>query len=561
MNTNQPSNMPVGSTGGSTTQNDGTQHQHHLPTFTTTSTVQSNSSILLRYQKPSLNQIFAANKQDAFLNFAPSVRLEEKRTYRMMLNQNIRQRAFGVKQPFYSPLLNRAALISTTVPSSTNARQFQPPVGSLINLPRSNRHGSLLEKLRVLQEKDVQQQQSGPTLFGMRSVLPTVPETRSRTPQTSSVVTSTTTTGTVADLDDEKMEIDENYFGNISKGTSVVSISDTWENLEFDPELPEAVRKYKELSANYERQRTRNDANNEEMAKVAQQIKKQEVKVREYRDRCRQTVEELNQISKDRRAQSSSVAQLRYYPPCFEIQSLDDEEEESYKDFDSDEDDELFDDLENLRILEKEDQLEVELSDEVLDRVHKVMEIRNMNEKITEKYNSDIRRKDLETLQGLNWLNDEVINFYFNMIAERGSKSVYCFNTFFYSKLRDSGHKALRRWTKKVDIFSYHMILIPVHLGMHWTLAAIDFKGKQINYYDSMNGNNNECLNLLMQYLREESLDKRKQEFDTNGWQLNNVKGIPQQMNGSDCGMFACKYADYLSRGKRFTFSQVSRYG
>lgn len=71
---------------------------------------------------------------------------------------------------------------------------------------------------------------------------------------------------------------------------------------------------------------------------------------------------------------------------------------------------------------------------------------------------------------GLNWLNDEVINFYLQLICERSKANdnwpnVYAFNTFFYPKLMQSGHAALRRWTRKVDIFSYDIILIPVHLG------------------------------------------------------------------------------------------------
>lgn len=28
-------------------------------------------------------------------------------------------------------------------------------------------------------------------------------------------------------------------------------------------------------------------------------------------------------------------------------------------------------------------------------------------------------------------------------------------------------------------------------------------------------------------------------------------------MNGSDCGMFACKFADYITRGANITFEQV----
>ncbi|XP_027488204.1 sentrin-specific protease 1-like, partial [Corapipo altera] len=60
------------------------------------------------------------------------------------------------------------------------------------------------------------------------------------------------------------------------------------------------------------------------------------------------------------------------------------------------------------------------------------------------------------------------------------------------------------------------------------------------------------------QYLKQESLDKKRKEFDTNGWALLSKKSqeIPQQMNGSDCGMFACKYADCITKDKPINFTQ-----
>jgi len=97
---------------------------------------------------------------------------------------------------------------------------------------------------------------------------------------------------------------------------------------------------------------------------------------------------------------------------------------------------------------------------------------------------------------------------------------------------------------------------VPVHLGVHWCLAVIDFKKKQIQYYDSMGGNNQGCLNVLRQYLCDESREKKKQEFDLSGWSSVIMKEIPQQLNGSDCGMFACKFADYITREAPITFTQ-----
>lgn len=62
------------------------------------------------------------------------------------------------------------------------------------------------------------------------------------------------------------------------------------------------------------------------------------------------------------------------------------------------------------------------------------------------------------------------------MLVERSKQpnlpTAYTFNTFFFPKLRSSGYSAVRRWTKKVDIFSVDIILVPIHLGVHWCLSV-----------------------------------------------------------------------------------------
>lgn len=182
------------------------------------------------------------------------------------------------------------------------------------------------------------------------------------------------------------------------------------------------------------------------------------------------------------------------------------------------------------------------------------------NQVLIDKFNTQITRHDISTLDGLNWLNDEVINFYMNLLIERGKNdnypNVYAFNTFFYPKLLKTGFASIRRWTKKVDLFSHDLLLIPVHLGMHWCLATVDFRTKCVRYFDSMLSDNNKCLEALLKYLEDEHQDKKSSPFDKTGWIAENVKDIPQQMNGSDCGMFACMFAEYLSRDADITFDQ-----
>ncbi|ENN80362.1 sentrin-specific protease 1 [Dendroctonus ponderosae] len=182
------------------------------------------------------------------------------------------------------------------------------------------------------------------------------------------------------------------------------------------------------------------------------------------------------------------------------------------------------------------------------------------NEVLAQKFNLNITRRDLMTLSGLNWLNDEVINFYMNLIIERGKNpkwpKSYAFNTFFYTKLTKDGPQSLRRWTKKVDLFCYDLICVPIHLGMHWCMAIIDFRDKSIRYYDSMGSPNTKCLEALRKYLEAEHMDKKSSVYNTKDFTLENMDDIPQQMNGSDCGMFACTFAEFITRNAKIVFSQ-----
>lgn len=105
--------------------------------------------------------------------------------------------------------------------------------------------------------------------------------------------------------------------------------------------------------------------------------------------------------------------------------------------------------------------------------------------------------KDISTLYPGKWLNDEIINDYGELIAERSEKAnsnmlnVHFFNTFFWSTLTTLGYEGgrLDKWTTKaaVDIFAKDVVLIPInHENKHWTAAAINFRRKRIEAYDSL---------------------------------------------------------------------------
>lgn len=205
-----------------------------------------------------------------------------------------------------------------------------------------------------------------------------------------------------------------------------------------------------------------------------------------------------------------------------------------------------------------------------------------------------VTAQDLGRLRPGQWLNDEIINFYGALITERAAKfeagvkngemngkgkgrasdaypemeglgepwKVHFFNTFFLSKLQDMGYEKARlnKWTKKMDIFSKDIVLIPCNLGnAHWTCAAINFRDKRIEYYDSMGMDRPSIRAALRTYLDKEHQDKKSKPFNFEGWTDLFGHDGPQQENGFDCGVFVCQTMENLSRGVSLPFDFTQR--
>ncbi|KAH9043757.1 cysteine proteinase [Lactarius pseudohatsudake] len=187
---------------------------------------------------------------------------------------------------------------------------------------------------------------------------------------------------------------------------------------------------------------------------------------------------------------------------------------------------------------------------------------------------------DLSRLRPGTWLNDEVINFYGQLILDRsashprntsvknGARSekgsilnVHYFNSFFFEKLVREGYQKARlaKWTKKFDLFSKDVALIPINHGnSHWTAAAINFRRRRIESFDSMGVKRQDVFDLLREYVELEHLNKKSKPFDWTGWVDYCPRDTPQQENGYDCGVFTCQFLEALSRGvdSPFNFTQ-----
>lgn len=195
-----------------------------------------------------------------------------------------------------------------------------------------------------------------------------------------------------------------------------------------------------------------------------------------------------------------------------------------------------------------------------------------------------IHTNDLATVTGHGssglWLNDNIIAFYLCLIGQRenpgGKIRVMIQSTFFFTTLRDKGYNMVRRWAKKkgaggMDILKLDMMLIPICQNHHWTLAVINFKKQRIEYYDSLMSRKESARSyyevsahspkrrsklthgqLLRNYLKSETLNQHDFSKWTDYW----LPDAPKQHNGHDCGVFAIKMAEVVSRDGRISFSQ-----
>jgi sentrin-specific protease 1 len=128
-------------------------------------------------------------------------------------------------------------------------------------------------------------------------------------------------------------------------------------------------------------------------------------------------------------------------------------------------------------------------------------------------------------------------------------------------------YKKLKRWSANVkvtggNVFKLELMMIPCNIeNAHWCLCAANFTKKQIQYYDPMGGDGLHFMRGLQKYLKDEAKKhvgdvSVAHLLDLDSWELISTdKDTPQQDNGTDCGVFTCVFAYYLSLNLELRFT------
>ncbi|KAL5558497.1 hypothetical protein UlMin_034708 [Ulmus minor] len=191
-----------------------------------------------------------------------------------------------------------------------------------------------------------------------------------------------------------------------------------------------------------------------------------------------------------------------------------------------------------------------------------------------------ISRRDVDLLLPETFINDTIIDFYIkylqNQIQSEEKDRYHFFNSFFFRKLADldkdpnsafdgkAAFQRVRKWTRKVDLFSKDFIFIPINFSLHWSLIVIchpgevaAFKDEDVHkslkvpcilHMDSIKGTHSCLKNLLQSYLWEEWKERQKETSEEVSSRFHNMRFVslelPQQENSFDCGLFLLHYLE-----------------
>jgi len=139
-------------------------------------------------------------------------------------------------------------------------------------------------------------------------------------------------------------------------------------------------------------------------------------------------------------------------------------------------------------------------------------------------------------------------------LKDKEKEKFLFFNTFFYKSMKK---ESIHKWTKKVDIFDYDYIFVPINQNLHWKLAIICFAGMVDNasntddkypcilVLDSLGCIDPNISIMIRAYLQNEWSKRKKTtcSFTSDSMKHMNLK-VPEQTNYTDCGVYLLRYIE-----------------
>ena len=189
----------------------------------------------------------------------------------------------------------------------------------------------------------------------------------------------------------------------------------------------------------------------------------------------------------------------------------------------------------------------------------------NLNEKNQVKTEpKSVRTLDEETysksytsLNGNNWLNDDVIDGFFHLLMRKYG-DIFIFSSYFsYNFLvLKRNYDYVKRFDKSADLFKCRLVMFPLLQYSHWFLCFMDTQRHRLcilDPYIDREENRESITKTHLEELNKIEMEFLKIHFESKGnchWR--DLKKsvllppfIPEQLDGSQCGVFLISFARY----------------
>lgn len=170
-----------------------------------------------------------------------------------------------------------------------------------------------------------------------------------------------------------------------------------------------------------------------------------------------------------------------------------------------------------------------------------------------------ISLKELENCRNpLTWLSTDIFDSYLELITIQSRGKMHFVTTnvmqLYRSEFRTDQEKMelINEMIIEQDWSFVKLVFLPVNLhGNHWAMAVYDHETNKFVIFDSNNryeGTTDEKLNFMitMKGLLRIIFQQKGLNF-VEPESYEEIRDIPQQTNGNDCGVFALMYAFYMA--------------
>ncbi|CAF1009833.1 unnamed protein product [Brachionus calyciflorus] len=191
---------------------------------------------------------------------------------------------------------------------------------------------------------------------------------------------------------------------------------------------------------------------------------------------------------------------------------------------------------------------EIDLSDDAI-------EIKTIDPLIVKGLGFKIFQSDLHSVVNCEKLNDNIINFYLNLLCNSiDSFKAFSIDSILINKILSTDLRGITKCFEKLNNSCYQLIFFPLFIHTnHWSLLIFNTSKKTISFDDSL-------FKIDLNFVKKITTKLSKYVTSLKScsdWPVLSSFNYPQQIdNDTDWRVFLCQYAKYHAFNRSFDFTQ-----